>query len=105
MFNKLGPDAPEHIGVSGGPGILFFTPRHVDEAWQRYSEPDCIRLIDANHRTRTTVLYRNGVAVRTLTAYGQRLAATAHQRVELDPRGPDGPVHNLPGETQVFRKL
>lgn len=105
VFNKLGPGAPEHIGVSGGEGILFFTPRAVDEAWQRYSEPDCIRLIDANRRTRTTVLYRNGVAVRTLTAYGQRIAPTAARRHALDPRGPGGPVHNLPSETQVFRRV
>ncbi len=105
VFNKLGPDAPEHIGVSGGPGILFYTPRAVDDAWQRYSEPDCIRLIGASERTRTTVLYRNGVAVRTLTAYGQKIAPVADRRVPWDPRGTDGPVHQLPSETQVFKKV
>jgi hypothetical protein len=105
VFNKLGPEAPEHIGVSGGAGVLFFCPRAVDEAWQRYSEPDCIRLIGPGQRTRTTVLYRNGVAVRTLTAYGTKVAPLADRRVSWDPRGSDGPVHNLPSETQVFRSL
>lgn len=104
VFNRLGPEAPEHIGVSGGPGVLLFIPRAVDAAWQRYSEPDCIRLIGAHQRTRTTVLYRNGVAVRTLTAKGTRLASRADRRVSLDPRGPDGPVHSSPGETHVFKR-
>lgn len=103
VFNKLGPDAPEHVGVSGGPGVLFFCPRAVDAAWQRYSEPDCIRLIGASERTRTTVLYRYGVAVRTLTANGYKLAPVADPRVPWDPRGPEGPVHHFPSETLVFK--
>lgn len=103
VFNKLGPEAPDHIGVSGGLGVLFFIPRAVDAAWQRYNEPDCIRLIGDHHRTRTTVLYRNGLAVRTLTANGAKIAPRADQRVSFDPRGPEGPVHSLPSETLVFK--
>ncbi len=104
VFDRLGPQAPEHVGVSGGPGVLILAPRVVDEAWQRYSEPDFIRLTGPGQRTRTTLLYRQGVAVRTLTAYGQRLTPTADRRLAWDPRGPDGPVHNLPSETRVFQR-
>lgn len=103
IFNRLGPDAPEHIGVSGGPGVLFYIPRAIDEAWQRYSEPDCIRLLGPGQRTRTTILYRGGTAARTLTANGYKIAPTAEHRVPWDPRGPDGPAHPAPGETMVFR--
>jgi hypothetical protein len=103
VFHKLGPEAPEHIGVSGGPGVLFFAPRRVDEAWQRYSEPDCIRLISDSQRTRTTLLYRYGAAVRTLTANGIRLTRDTRRRVALDPRSLAGPVHPAPSETSVFR--
>jgi hypothetical protein len=104
VFDRLGPDAPEHIGVSGGPHVLFYLPRAVDEAWQRYSEPDCIRLLGPGQRTRTTILYRGGVAVRTLTANGYKLAPVGDQRVPWDPRGPEGPVHPAPGETMVFKQ-
>jgi hypothetical protein len=104
VFNRLGPDDPEHIGVSGGPGVLVFNPRRVTEAWQRYHEPDFIRLLGPGQRTRTTLLYRNGVAVRTLTANGSRLAATAARRVAGDPRGHDGPVHEPHKDTEVFAK-
>jgi len=103
-FDRLGPESPEHIGVSGGPGILVFAPSHVTEAWARYSEPDVIRLLDDDRRTRTTILYRDGEAVRTLTADGTRVAATAGQRVDLDPRGIDGSVHARRSETEVFRR-
>lgn len=103
VFDRLGPDAPEHIGVSGGPGVLFFVARHQEAALQRYSEPDCIRLLSPHLRTRTTVLYRNGTAVRTLTANGSKIAPTANRRVPDDPRGPDGDVHEVRGATEVFR--
>lgn len=104
VFDRLGPEAPEHIGVGAGPGVLIFCPRAVDDAWQRYSEPDVIRLLGPGQRTRTTVLYRHGVVVRTLTAYGVRLSPSTAQRLAWDPRGAEGPVHPAPGETQVFRR-
>ncbi|NWF70496.1 MAG: hypothetical protein HXY40_15515 [Chloroflexi bacterium] len=103
-FDPLGPQDPGHIGVSGGPGVLFFVARAVSEAWQRYNEPDCIRLLSAATRTRTTVLYRNGVAVRTLTANGHKLAPTAARRLPDDPRGLDGPVHEQSPQTRVFEQ-
>lgn len=102
VFDRLGPEAPEHIGVSGGPGVLFFVARSLGGASQRYAEPDCIRLLGPGQRTRTTVLYRDGVAVRTLTAHGARVGATAALRVPIDPRGPDGPVHEARSVTRVF---
>ncbi len=103
-FDRLGPRDPGHIGVSGGPGVLFFIASMVDESMHRYSEPDCIRLLGQAERTRTTVLYRHGKAVRTLTANGYRIAPTADRRVADDPRGPDGPVHDRSEDTTVFRK-
>ena len=102
-FDKLGPKDPGHIGVSGGPGIVFFVAGELGEATQRYCEPDCVRLLGPSERTRTTVLYREGRVVRTLTAYGTRLAPATDRRVACDPRGVDGPIHEGYDPTQVFR--
>jgi hypothetical protein len=102
-FDRLGPDDPEHIGVSCGPGVLFFAARKLTPAWGRYLEPDCIRLTGPQTRTRTTLLYRDGVAVRSLTANGYKVQPLAGRRVPWDPRGTDGPVHAPRGETQVFQ--
>ena len=102
VFHRLGPEAPEHIGVSGGPGVLFFSTRSITDHCRRYSEPDCVRLLDDHRRTRTTLLYRNGTAVRTLTAEGVRLTPTCDERVSVDPRGEGGPVHQVPGATRVW---
>lgn len=102
-FRRLGPDAPVHLGVSGGPGVIWFVPG----SWQepglgRYSEPDHIR-IDGDRRWRTTVLYRHGALVRTMMASGRRLSVDTSVRHELDPRGADGPVHESRDVTQHFR--
>ena len=102
-FDKLGPNDPGHIGVSGGPGILFFIAGQVTDAMWRYSEPDCVRLFGSSERTRTTVLYRDGIPIRTLTANGMKLAPTAALRLSWDPRGTDGPPHVDHEDTQVFR--
>ncbi len=103
-FAKLGPDDPDHVGFSGGPGVLFYSGKHITDAWQRYAEPDCIRLLGPGTRTRTTLLYRDGEAVRCLTANGHKVAPVADRRVPWDPRGPDGPVHGEPKATLVFQK-
>ncbi len=97
VFHPLGPGAPEHIGVSGGPGILVFAPRRVDEAWQRYAEPDVVRLVPPDGRVRTTLLYRNGLAVRTLSAHGERISQSTERRLPFDPRGAEGAVHEGSG--------
>ena len=101
-FDRLGPEAPAHIGVAGGPGVIWYLPAVIDDAWQRYSEPDHIRLLGADQRTRATALYRGGRLVRTLTAAGTRLSADPTQRVDLDPRGLGGPVHDPHSVTYVF---
>jgi hypothetical protein len=103
-FDKLGPNDPGHVGVSGGPGVLIFTPRAIDDSWQRYSEPDYIRLIGPNQRTRNTMLYRDGKLVRTLSVTGYRLSPDASRRVAFDPRGPEGDVHEVRSVTQVFNR-
>ncbi len=103
-FNKLGEGDAGHVGISGGSGILIFTPMTIDDSWQRYSEPDFIR-IDGNTRTRHTMLYRNGRLVRTLKATGQKIAETAEHRVSFDPRGMDGDVHDIQSVTDVFKKI
>jgi len=101
-FDLLGPNDPGHIGVSGGHGVLFFVAGQLGEATQRYCEPDCVRLLSAAERTRTTVLYRGGKVIRTLTANGVKIAPTADVRVPWDPRGPEGPVHEARELTSVF---
>lgn len=104
-FDKLGPEAPQHIAISGGVGVLWFlSENNTDEALSRYSEPDCIILDGYDRRTRLTVLYRNGAAVRTLIARGVRIAPTCERRVDFDPRGADGPVHEVRSVTKVYMK-
>jgi len=102
-FNQLGEGDAGHVGISGGAGILIFTPMMIDESWLRYSEPDFIRL-DGNNRTRHTMLYRDGKLVRTLNVVGHRLAPVASRRVSFDPRGADGEVHDIQSVTEVFKK-
>jgi len=101
-FHKLGPEAPTHVGVGTGPGLIWFLPEAIDEAWQRYSEPDYIQ-VDGDTRRRSTVLYRDGRLVRSMEVVGTRVAATAGRRVDLDPRGPDGPVHEEVSVTHAFQ--
>jgi hypothetical protein len=105
VFHKLGPSAPEHVGVYGGPDCVIYSPRHVDEAWGRYVEPDMIQLFDSDtRRLRTTLLYRHGALARSLSASGVRLSRDGSVRHAWDPRGVDGPVHDLPSVTQVFKR-
>jgi hypothetical protein len=103
-FNKLGDGDGGHVGISGGVGILIFTAMLIDDSWERYSEPDFIR-IDGDTRTRNTMLYRDGKLVRTLSVVGQRLSSTADKRWSLDPRGEIGEVHDIQSITQVFKKI
>lgn len=100
-FRRLGPDAPAHVGISGGPGLIWFIPETLREpGLQRYSEPDLIRL-EGDRRWRTTVLYRNGQVVRTLLVEGERVTTDTGRPHPLDPRGEDHPVH---GERSVTRQ-
>ncbi len=103
-FDKLGANDPGHVGVSGGIGVLIFTPQIIDDSWHRYSEPDYIRLIGANRRTRSTMLYRDGKLVRTLSVTGYKLSPVADRRMPFDPRGADGDIHEITSVTEVFKK-
>ena len=105
VFDSLGPGAYENVGMSGGPGILTFTGRKLDDATGVYMEPDFIYITAPGERTRHTVLYRNGDAIRTLTAKGTRIAPTCDTRHEWDPRGPDGPVHEKPFQASIWEHL
>ena len=102
-FVKLGEGDGGHVGVSGGVGILIFTPLKIDESWMRYSEPDYIS-INGNTRTRNTMLYRDGKLVRTLSVVGHKLSPVADKRMSFDPRGEIGEVHDIQSVTEVFRK-
>ena len=102
VFDRLGPDAPEHVGISGGPGTVVFCAREVDAAWRRYSEPDVIVLHGGGRRTRTTVLWREGIVRRVLQAEGVQLSPCAEKRASFDPRGAEGEVHDRPLPTRVF---
>lgn len=102
-FDPLGPNDPGHIGVAAGPGTLVFVAERNDgPAVARYDEPDFIKQ-SGDQRVRTTVLYRHGAVVRTMTASGTRVAADPTVRVDWDPRGQDGPVHHDRSVTEVYR--
>lgn len=105
VFNPLGPGAYENIGMSGGPGILTFNARTLGKPTDVYMEPDFIMLTAPGERVRHTVLYRNGEALRTLTAKGTRLWPTCDQRHSLDPRGADGPVHEPVFSSNIWQHL
>jgi hypothetical protein len=96
VFDSLGDGAFENVGVSGGPGILTFNALELSPACEVYMEPDFIILLNPTQRVRHTVLYRDGLAVRTLTARGQKLSDDAETRHPLDPRPTNEPIH---GET------
>jgi hypothetical protein len=93
VFDSLGVGAFENVGVSGGPGILTFNALKLGSACEVYMEPDFIILLSPTQRVRHTVLYRGGVAVRTLTARGEKLSDDASVRHPLDPRPPGEPIH------------
>jgi hypothetical protein len=105
VFDSLGPGAFENVGVSGGPGILTFNALRLDAACCVYMEPDFIILTGPDARVRHTVLYRDGVAVRTLTAHGTRLSTHADRRHPMDPRGTTGPVHGDTFSSPIWSHL
>jgi len=93
-FDPTGLEAPTTIGVAGGPGVLVFLPERVDtDAHRRFADPDYVRHLGGDQRTRTTTLYRDGELKRVLTVSGTRVAADPSRRLSWDPRGPEGPVH------------
>lgn len=105
VFDALGDGAFENVGMSGGPGILTFNARQLGKACEVYMEPDFIILTGPQQRVRHTVLYRGGLAVRTLTARGHKLSDDATHRHPLDPRGPIGAVHEETFTSTIWRHL
>jgi len=116
-FRRLGPDAPLHVGVSGGPGLIWFVAESLAEPGvQRYCEPDLIRIDlppestgEPARRWRTTVLWRDGRLVRPMLVEGVRLTTDTSRLHELDPRGavhdqPVAPVHGERSQTQQYLK-
>lgn len=104
-FGQLGPHDPGHLGVSAGPGCIVFLPARLDDpAVRRFADPDYIRLLGADQRTRTTTLYRYGELVRTLRVSGTRITTATDRRVDSDPRGVAGPVHGDVSVTKVYEE-
>ncbi len=65
-FDHLGPEAPAHLGVSAGAGLIWFVAESIThEGVGRYAEPDLIR-IEGDRRWRDTVLWRHGALARLL---------------------------------------
>ncbi len=103
VFDRLGPEAPTMLGVSGGPGVLVFLPERTDGAdITRFYDPDYIRHLGGDQRTRTTTLYRDGVLRRVLSVRGTRITTDPTRRVAHDPRGGAGPVHDGGRTTRVY---
>jgi hypothetical protein len=103
VFDALGPQAPTMLGVSGGPGVLVFLPERVDDdAVGRFHDPDYIRHLGGDQRTRTTTLYRDGELKRVLTVRGTRVSTDPGVRLPWDPRGASGPVHDGTIVTRVY---
>lgn len=97
-FDRLGPDAPVHVGISGGPGRIWFVAGSTTApGLARYAEPDLIR-VEGDRRWRHTVLWRNGELARVLDVEGERLATSTGSVHALDPRDDGHPVH---GERSV----
>jgi hypothetical protein len=96
-FDGADLEEPGTIGVSGGPGVLVYLPERVDtDAHRRFADPDYVRHLGGDQRTRTTTLYRDGELTRVITVSGTRIDPDPTRRVSWDPRGPDGPAHEPP---------
>lgn len=103
VFDTLGPNAPRTLGVSGGPGVLVYLPERVDhDSLANFTDPDYIRYLGHDQRSRTTTLYRGGRLRRVLTVAGTRISTDPSRRVDVDPRGADGPVHDGEDVTRVY---
>lgn len=103
-FDKLGENDPGHIGIAAGNNVLAFVPSVINDALKRYSEPDFLFLQPPFGRVRSTVLYRDGIAVRTLHAQGYKLSPDTSKRHSSDPRGTEGEVHAVRSTTDVYKE-
>ena len=102
-FDQLGPEAPAHVGISGGPGRIWFVAESSSHpGLGRYAEPDLIR-IEGDRRWRHTVLWRGGELARVLDVAGERLSNDTSRPHDLDPRGRDAAVHGVRSTTDQYR--
>jgi hypothetical protein len=100
FFNHLGENAPQHVGVSAGPGRIIYCSQRLDHpGLLNYAEPDYVQLTSDHERERT---YRAGEVVRTLRVTGVRLTTSTKRRHNLDPRGPGTEVHDGAVLTKAF---
>jgi hypothetical protein len=103
-FDPLGPEAPTHVGVSGGPGLIWFVAESIAAPGVgRYAEPDLIR-IDGERRWRNTALWRDGTLARLLSVEGERVGLDTSRPHDLDPRGADVAVHGDRSTTQQYTR-
>lgn len=100
-FGSLGVGDPGHVGVSGGPGILVFTPAAITDELKKFSDPDWI-FVEGDRRIRTTVLYRGTELRRVLRVVAKRRSLDPTIRQPDDRRGPQGDVHEIPMQVDVF---
>jgi hypothetical protein len=92
-FAPLGPQAPVHVGVSGGPGLIWFIAENLSsEGLQRYCEPDLIR-IEGDSRWRQTILFRDAALVRPMLVTGTRIGHETSSIHARDPRPAGSLVH------------
>ena len=102
VFTPLGPGAPRIVGVSPVLGHLWFVADDiVHDGISRYAEPDHIR-VDGDHRWRDTVLWRHGTIVRVMHVRGELLTRDTSRRLDIDPRGVSGRVHDIRSEVEMY---
>ena len=78
--------------------MLVLLPERVDtDAHRRFADPDYVRYLGGDQRTRTTTLYRDGELKRILTVSGTRIhhdpTATGPVRTRAVPRAPSRAAH------------
>ena len=81
-FRRLGPEAPQHVGVSGGPGIIWFVP----ESWNEPGTRPLQRTGPHPPRRRPPVAYHRAVPPRPAGADHARHRRTGQRRHRRPPR-------------------
>ena len=104
-FDQLGPEAPVHVGVSGGPGIIWFVAEDLTAPGLRP-----LRRTRCHHGDRRpTHPGHRAVAGRPAGSHHARRRHPTHVRHDasrstLDPRGVDHPVHGERSVTAQYQE-
>lgn len=102
VFTRLGPGAPNIVGISPMRGHLWFVADDIlHDGISRYAEPDHVH-VEGDRRWRHTVLWRHGSLVRVMHVAGSLLGRDTSRRRSDDPRGADGPVHDTRSEVEMY---